>query len=224
MIIGGIAKAIGQLLRIRAFGMGHGAVTYVACQSAMVISFLFAVFVWDEPLTAVRAAGIVLILAMFVLISKLEKPAHASPMDSRRWLIITILSLSLIGVCQILYMTPSHWDGWTDPGGLRIPLVTLAGSFGALGMAYYKKQTFNRTVVFTAIGIGLCMFINLRLILLALDLLTPLKASGLVHPMATGAAVVFFTLYSRFILRELFRLRHWLGLSIGVVGLTLMGL
>lgn len=224
MTAGGAAKAAGQLLRIRAFGLGHGAVTYVLCQSAMVISFLFAVFVWNEPFTFLRASGIFLILLMYLMVSRLDRESRGTSEKSTGWLVITIFSLTLIGVCQILYMTPSHWPGWSDPGGLRVPLFTLAGSFGALSAAFAKKQNISLKVVLSALGIGLCMFINLRLLLAAVDILSPLKASGLVYPVATGASVVFFCLYSRFFLRETFSLRRWLGLASGTVGITLMSI
>ncbi|MBI3986079.1 MAG: hypothetical protein HY343_04125 [Lentisphaerae bacterium] len=212
------------VFNILAMRLGHAALSYAIGQSAMALSFLYAIACWGEPMTPARILGLVLIVTMLVLAAP-EKRTDTDSQSSGsgiKWFATVLAAFLCTGLTQIFYMTPSHWTGWQDSAHLRLPLF-LGGMLLCFGpLAFGKRERLQRNMIGLIVGTALLGFGILALMLISVDMLTPLKLSGLAYPVVTGLSVLFFALYSRFILREIFNAKKWMGIALGGGGIILM--
>lgn len=220
---GGLLNATGMLLIMAAMRRGHQAGSWTVSQSAMVVPFLAGMIIWQERPTHVNLAGMLLIFASLCLFGRRAAVRDADT-PGQGWFGLAMLAFVLIGVSQTLFTVPSHWSGWTDPGRLRVPLLTSAAALvlGIIGLCRRDLPGAREM----AAGFG-CSFISLAgstLLFTGMDNLAATGLVSLVYPLAVGTCIVGFGLQTRFRLKEPLGLTGTLALCAGVAGVLLLGM
>ena len=218
----GMANAGAVGLGVVAWRRGHSAVTFAVTQSAMAVSFLYAVLGWGERASAFQMAGLASVIGMLCLVAPWPDTREQPSAAKSGWFAVVLAAVALGGIAQVCYITPSRWAGWQDAARLRVPLFMAAMTATFAVPSAVLKQGFRRDMIVLA---GLSAFImtgSLLLLLMAIDRMAPLHQEGLVYPVTIAAGLLLYTLYSRVWLREAFVARQWWGILAGVGGIVLL--
>lgn len=219
----GIANPIAMLLMIVAMRAGHSSLVWTITQSALVIQFIFATFFWGEIINAFQIAGLLAVLITFLMVStgkKTDPKDNASGFKGRQ-LLIVLASFILIGAGQVLYTTPSHWLDWSDTAELRVPILYLSSLILMTGVTIYSKQKIDKTSVLLGIVLAVAGALGAKFLLIGVDSFAPYKISKIAYPIATAGSIVLFSFYSYIFLKEPFGVKKWLGITFGIIGITL---
>lgn len=222
MALAGILNWSGMLLIMAAMRRGHQAGSWTVSQSAMVVPFLAGIIFWHDRPTLPNMMGAVLILlavVVFGLRSARQEPgSHARP-----WFHIALMAFCIIGISQTFCTIPSHWAGWSDAGGLRVPVFTSAAlAFLATACAIRREWPGRREVV----AGSLCSLAGLAgnyTFFAGMDLMAARHLVALVYPTAIGVCMTAFVLYTRFWGRERLGWGGLAALGLGVAGVALLG-
>ena len=230
----GAITVVGMACMQEAMRRGHHAASWAVGQSALVAPYLVGVLLFSEPLVWNKALGVLLILGSLVAFGWARKgerdekersqSSDAASRGGLGWFMLVIHALLLLSVSQSLTTLPSHWAGWTDAAGLRVPLF-----FSGLGAAYLAAGLIVRklpgkeellvaaALVVLALPSHFCLY-------RAMDCLKPLQMVGAVYPLAVGICILGFALYSLLLLKEKTTAFHVLGLCVGLAGIVLLSL
>ncbi|MBQ9974664.1 MAG: EamA family transporter [Oscillospiraceae bacterium] len=81
----------------KALSMGPMALTSIIASFSLVVPFFFGVCVWGETITALKALGLLLLLASILLINAKRERGL-----SLRWLLYALLTLLTNGICSVI--------------------------------------------------------------------------------------------------------------------------
>ncbi len=228
LLTGGLAVSIGIMAMQVAMRTGHHAASWTMSQSAMVVPFLASVLVLGDPFVPVKALGVGLVLGEVACFGLARKEPRGPARSGRPvrlpvpWIVIALLSLAMLGVQQTMVLVPSYWPGWSDTGRLRVPLL-LTGPLGGYAVLLAVRRVRPRrgnllpALLYASIGLPSQVFF-----FTGLDRLSRFDLAGLAFPLAIGACILSFALYSMTILREHISLLHAGGIALGLAGMSLI--
>lgn len=224
MLAAGLANGFGILLMQKAMGLGHHGMTWAIGQSALMMPFLVGVLLFGEKPTLWRVVGVCAIVLSLVIFGAAgeHKENGQWRKTPRSWFLLALASLVILGAAQAFMTLPSHLPTLTDTANLRMPLLYLGN--GAVIVALWHrcggrptKLTLWLAVVGVVIG-----FVATFALFRGLDLMARCQLVSLGFPIAVGACIVAFALYSALWLREPFTRRHLAGLILGLTGMVLL--
>jgi drug/metabolite transporter (DMT)-like permease len=228
MSVTGLINSISMLCLIQAMKLGHSALSWTIIQTAMVVQFLFATFYYHETAGILQFVGLGIIILTLFLSSKQSgnQPEEGKPkVDNKKWLLYVLLGFVTVGLGQSLVLIPSHWPGWTDSANLR-PFITMFVSVPIMFLISIPvmKQKFSRELIILATVISVFGVMGLFFLYKCLDVMTSAGLSGIAYPVIIGTNIVLVSLYSRFILKEEFKLIHWVSIFTGIIGIILLSI
>jgi drug/metabolite transporter (DMT)-like permease len=223
LAIGGSLSWCGLLLMMVAMRRGHQAGSWMVTQSAMVVPLLAGILIWGDRPRSVNLAGGALLLGSIVLFG-VQPAARARAAPAKPWFFIALLGFLAMGVSQTLLTVPSHWPGWSDPGRLRVPVMSTAATI-FLATACVVQRCWPRRhewifgVISNFVGLG-----NAVLLFAGMDRLAERNLVALAFPLSIGTGMVGFAIYSRVWLREPLGAFGGTAVAVGLVGLCLLAI
>jgi uncharacterized membrane protein len=226
MLAAGVTSLLGTQLLQKALSSGHQAASWTIGQSAMVLPFLAGVFLFGEPLSTSRLAGMLCILVSLVAFGLVQAPGTAASKVSsdQRWFWLALGAFLLIGVSQVFTLLPSHWANWADTARLRIPLVFSGGFILTVGPLLRNRRLLNRRTTLMALLLTAAVFPGQILLYRAVDALSAVGMTALVYPVAVGTCILGFALYSAVVVREGLNGAQVVGIVLGAIGISLIAM
>jgi uncharacterized membrane protein len=222
MLFCGILNGLTAASMIGAMRYGHAALSNALAQSGMLLTFAFSVVVWKERASAVNGIGILLILAMFFLgAARRDEDGQASGRRGR-WLAWVMTGFFSAGACQILYLLPSRWYGYEGLQPFRPILMLVAQSVFLQAVVLAARKRVTREMVPTAVWGAAVALGYLAFMLMAANAMAMIHAVGAVYPLASAGAIILFSFYSRYVLREAYTVWSKVGLAAGALGILLI--
>lgn len=187
-------------------------------QSALVFPFLTSVLLFSDHPSVSAWSGIAVIVTGIAVSGLASRQSRVRP-----WFLSALGCCLLLGLSQTLNTVPSKL-GLTDPAQLRPALYCLIqGLFHLTWMCFHRPSiALTKTQARFALTHGLTAGSSLALLFIALDLAAPAGRTGLVFPIALGAAVVCFAMYRGFVMAESIRSVGWVSLGCHLFGLGLL--
>ncbi len=224
--ISGILNTIAMLLMIMAMRKGHSSLVWTVTQSAIVVQFIYSTIIWSESISLSQVLGLSAIFLNFILVSAGNNgpSAKSSKGLSGQQLIIVLTSFILIGISQVMFITPSHWSQWQDATGLRVPLLYIVPGIFMAWMTFRSGQNISKAGMWLGLLLALFGVAGMLMLSASLDALAPLKISKIAYPIATAGSIVLFALYSFTYLKEPFGLKKWAGIVLGIAGIVLISI
>lgn len=221
MIPAGILGQLGFLsLRGAMRRGGHGASWGIA-QSAMLCPFAAGILFFGERTSAARLAGMALLLAALVPLSRGGRSANEGS-GRRLFLGFAFLAFALLGMQQTLTLIPNRLpELGTAALSWRVPLLSLCG-LGWFVAAFARRESGFRVMLPLALLYGVLAATGQWTMFRALDLLSGVNAAGIAYPLAVGGSVALFFLYSEWIRKERNGLTGAAGILLAVLGMFLL--
>ncbi len=218
LVGGGLLGAAGFVLLQEAMRRGHQGVAWTVGQSAMLIPCLSGRLVFHEPLPPAKLVGVGLLLGSLAILGRFRS-GSTDPTQAGGWFYLALGAFGLMGLQQTASLIPSHWPQWEDAANLRVPLTALGGT----GMyCLLCRGRIARGVWPFAGLLAANSLISQSLIYRALDRLAVAGQSAFGYPLAIGACILGFAVYSCLGLREKTSAAQIAGIALGVAGLSLL--
>lgn len=206
---------------------GMAIVTAVQKMS-LVLSSLFAIVYWQEPLNATKSAGILAGMAAIPLLlgrSRTGNPESRSPWADGRALSLILGTFLIAGGIEIgLFLAERGLV--SESGDPKFIFVLFAGAF-VLGIAILVVSPIDRNAFLTwrhlLAGwiLGIPNFFSIYFLMRAIG--GGLEAS-VVFPVNNIGTILLATLVGVFLFREAFHRKNSLGLMLAILGITLLTL
>ncbi len=202
------------------------AVASVSNKLSLVIPFLFAIFFYGEPATALKMTGIVLAITAVVFSCWPHKEIKGSSLKPEHGLILFLplvlflgsgLLDTLISYVERSFLSDTNKDSF---------FITAFGVAGILGLGVLSvqllrgKEKFDPRSVLAGICIGLPNYFSIWTLVKALSRYK--GNSSAIFPIINIGIVLFSTLVAYFVFREKLSKLNWAGIICSVIAITLM--
>ena len=230
------AAALNSIANITTMlNVGYGsAALYLALSSlGIIISFLWSVAVWHEPMSLRNAVGIACIVAAIVLSAldgrKREKaPAHRSGdlRLVRKRLALALASTLACGASQILFIYPfsTKFPAPPLPSLVKISLISASYIviYGAIILCrrkHYAAWPSRRLLATYPVLWGILAVVSYTFLFTALKYLGEMGRSGLAYPLCSAVQLFCFALFCRVAYHDRLTPRQAAALLLIVVGI-----
>jgi len=197
------------------------AVTSVVQRISLLISVLFAVFFFKEPMGITKGIGIILGIASVFLTVKFDAVLEGAPKRSS-W-ILPIGVFLLAGLIEVLLTVSQRL--YSSDGDVTFT-VTLFCWAGILGLLYSLirppadgSPRFTRNDIIGGIALGIPNFFSIHLILVALG--EGLDAAT-VFPVLNVSTIVLSAIAALLFFREQLSPKQWLGVAVATCAILLI--
>lgn len=216
------------LFNVIAFTTRHlgVAVASVANKLSLVIPFLFSIFFYDEPATAMKIFGVLLALTAVLFTCWPHKAIRGSTLQPERGWVLFVPVVLFLGSgaldTMISYVERTFLDG-ANKDSYFILAFNTAGILGAiyLGIQLLRgKEKFDPRSILAGICIGLPNYFSLWTLVKALSLYPGNSSS--IFPIINIGIVLFSTLVAYFVFSEKLSKLNWAGIALAVIAITLM--
>lgn len=243
VVAGCLANGLFNYFMIECMGLamrrGPNGAVWAIIQSGLVFPFLMGTFVFGEPMSAGRLAGILLILGSIVLYSMGKRePSAEGPSTTARfgaWFAPALLGFACCGMNQCGANLPSFVEhGKEFPSAFRTMLcyvgLLLPGLVVAIrrAAAFHAKHevwvTRRQVLQIAAIAAAEFTVSYLAILLLqfpALDRLESLGRGSMGYPIMVGSCIAGFFPYGVLVLHEKVSVWQVLGAIVGITGICL---
>ena len=220
IIPAGLAGMVGFVLLSRAMQTGPHGIAWSISQAAMVFPFLCGWLVFGEDVSWLRLAGMIALAASLPMIG-FGKPQVGVVDRKKIFPVFCGAALLLIGLQQVLTLTPNEMGVSEAALTWRVPLLTICWLTWAIPMLL-KKQKINRPVLLDGIWYGITNIAGQSCFYVSVDYLSEAQASGIVYPLASGCCIAFFALYCFVVRREKSAPLELGGLALLLCGIGLL--
>lgn len=196
------------------------AATSVAVKMSMALSVGAMLFLYKEPLSALKIAGIILAITGVILVS-IEQPKESTSKKYVWMLAVLFTGSALLDVA--LNYSQHFLLGALSPSLFSAFGFGLAGLFGSviLGIRFRNKTTiFSPRHVIAGIILGIPNFFSIYLLLLAYET-APISDSSIVT-IINISVVCLSTIFGYFLFKEKLSPRKWLGISAAILAIILI--
>lgn len=222
LVAGGVANTAGQVLLVSSMRRGNPAVAWTIGQSAMVISYLWAVLVWHDPLSWNATLGMGLVVVALAALATRRAAADHPAHPTGNWPLLALGACLSVGTAQILLTLPSRVPALADGAGLRIPIVNTTAAVAYLVAWGCRRPPITRGVALASLGWATLALLAYGLMFAALDELGTQRLTGIFFPLGVGTCILGFALHARFVAREHLTAQQQLGLGAGLLGVLLL--
>ena len=224
----GIINYVQLDLMSRAMQKGPNGLVWGIMQSGLIGTFLMGVIFFGEKPAPVRVIGLFLILGGVLAMGLAKDDRSAS--TGKSWVLFSLGALALSMVTQCCNALPSYFQEMSKNDAASRTLGLYFG--GVIGFALttlpgmIRKRDFGgrgewgSAIVLVMTNTAASLFFFFR----GLDHLARIGCAGLGYPIAIGACVIGFSLYSLLILKEKFPRISLLGLGVVCIGIIVISL
>ena len=218
VLIGDVMNGLAQYVINRSMTSGNNAAVWAIVQGFMVLPFITAQVFFGHPSNLAQWLGVCLILCGILLPHLKKSPA------GYRWLILAVTAFFLTGLSQSLYSIPSQLSLTDESPLLWSSLAGLGNVIAWMSVALVTKHRFSVRAAMPKIAFVMAMMglLALTLFFIALDHLSKVNLGNVAIPLMVGSNVVFFTLYSKFKLREKTSWQTYATIIVLIIGLILL--
>ncbi len=221
-----VAAGVGNYLMLKLMNAGmargdNGAVWGIT-QSALLFPFLMGILCFGVAPTATRILGFILIIGAVVLFSF----ARRRPGKGGHWLLPTLGAFFCAGASQCCANLPSylHWEGMSSPRRAFLVQLGVLGAF-TVNMLVTRKRLAPANSLTPIVSLALINIVSLFFFFYrGLNRLAEAGAGSIGYPIAMGACIAGFFLYSRFRLREAATFASLLGFFAVLAGILIISL
>lgn len=215
--------------------VGYGsAALYLALSSlGIVVSFLWSVIVWGEPISPCNILGMACILTAIVLSSAKKRGnqagATAAPRDLglvRRRLALACCSTVSCGICQILLIYPYSANFNSPPLPTPLKLIVIGSVYiliyaplFRLRRSRYTDLPSVRAYLPHAMLWGVLAVISYSFLFAALKYMGEIGRTGLTYPIGGALQIFFFALACRVLFRDRLSPIQIIALILIVIGI-----
>lgn len=223
MFGGAVLNYTGLFLVVRAMRSGHNGCVWMISQSAFVIPFAAGTFLFHEPLTVGRWVGIGLCLISIFLLSQLQGKDKAENVGEEAakpaWLITALFAFLLLGMQQILTITPSYWSLAPELSGLRIPLFSAFATVVCAVIMIRGRAWPDKRAWWLGLALAVGGLLSLFFYFGGMDALAKEGRLSVGCPITVAACMFGFAAYSALHLREVFTRRSIFGMVLLLLSL-----
>ena len=216
------------LFNIIAFGARQigVAVVSVANKLSLVIPFLFAIYLYDEKLTALKMIGIIIALLAVLFTCWPHHDIQGSSIKSAHGLVLMVPVVLFIGSGLLDTMIKYVEQNFLDEASYDHYFITafaFAGMAGGLLLLFQfitGHQKFDKRAIPAGIMIGIPNYFSLWTLV---KVLAANKGnSSAIFPIVNIGIVLFSTLMALILFREKLSKLNWTGVALAVVAIGLM--
>jgi drug/metabolite transporter (DMT)-like permease len=215
-LVAGLGGAFAVLAFNAAVRAGHFGFSNAIYRSSFLVPVVYSVLFLNAKLKPTTVLGILLILGGIFLISQSTASFESGKRAEFRWFLLIIVAFLLSGA-------PRVGQALTNllkiEYGLYLFLSYLSGALPLL-IFVAAKRSFNPAALTWGTGAAIASYAGVFCTLKALEHLTP----QVVFPISLSAPMLLGVLISLFQFRERIRTRGWIGLSLGVCGITVLAI
>ena len=216
------------LFNIIAFGAQRigVAVVSVANKLSLVIPFLFAIYLYDEKLTALKIAGIIIALLAVLFTCWPHRDIRGSSIESAHGLILLVPAVLFIGSGLLDTMIKYVEQNFLDEDSYDNYFITafaMAGISGGLLLIFQVitgRQKFDPRAIPAGILIGIPNYFSLWTLVKVLA--ANQGNSSAIFPIVNIGIVLFSTLMALVLFREKLSKLNWSGVGLAVIAILMM--
>ncbi len=214
--VAGLGGALAVLAFNAAVRAGHFGYSNAIYRASFLVPVVYSVLFLNAALKPTTILGIVLILAGIFLISQSTAVFEKGRKAEFHWFLLIMAAFLLSGAPRV---------GQTLTSRLKADyLLYLLVSYltGTLTLLIFvaARKSFNRAALTWGTGAAIASYAGVFCTLKALEYLTP----QVVFPISLSAPVLLGAMISLLLFRESIRSVGWLGLALGVSGITVLAL
>ena len=230
---GALLNSVANLTTMINVGYGSAALYLALSSLGIIISFLWSVAAWHEPMSWRNAAGILCIIAAIILSAldgrKREKNPASRSGDLRlvrKRLALAFASTVFCGASQILFIFP--FSGGCSapplPGMVKIAIIsaTYIVIYGALVLwrkRHYAAWPSGRLLATYPVLWGFLAIFSYTFLFCALKHLGAMGRTGLAYPLCDAIKLFCFAIFCRVVYRDRLTPRQAAALLLIVVGI-----
>jgi len=216
------------LFNIIAFGARRigVAVVSVANKLSLVIPFLFAIYLYDEKLTALKMIGIIIALLAVLFTCWPHQDIQGSSVKSAHGLVLMVPVVLFIGSGLLDTMIKYVEQNFLDEASYDQYFITafaIAGMAGGLLLLFQfitGNQTFDKRAIPAGIMIGIPNYFSLWTLV---KVLAANKGnSSVIFPIVNIGIVLFSTLMALILFREKLSKLNWTGVGLAIIAIMAM--
>jgi len=202
------------------------AVASVANKLSLVIPFLFAIYLYDEKLSALKIAGIVLALMAVVFTCWPHKDIKGSSIKSAHGLLLLVPLILFLGsglLDTLIKYVEQRFLNNHNNDHYFITAFAVAGTSGGLIMILQLltgREKFDKRAIPAGILIGIPNYFSLWTLVKVLAV-NPGNSSAII-PIINISIVLLSTLVAFFLFREKLSKLNWLGIALAVVSILML--
>jgi drug/metabolite transporter (DMT)-like permease len=216
------------LFNIIAFGARRigVAVVSVANKLSLVIPFLFAIYLYDEKLTALKITGIIIALLAVLFTCWPHQDIQGSSIKSARGLVLMVPVVLFIGSGLLDTMIKYVEQNFLDEASYDQYFITafaIAGMAGGLLLLFQfitGNQTFDKRAIPAGIMIGIPNYFSLWTLVKVLA--ANQGNSSAIFPIVNIGIVLFSTLMALILFREKLSKLNWTGVGLAIIAILAM--
>lgn len=216
------------ILTAKAMQCGPNGLVWGIMQSGMIGTFLMGLVFFHEKAALLQLTGLVLILGGILAMGFGKN--NDTKGNGRRWILFSLGAMALSMTTQCFNILPSYFS---DTSGVSSLFRTCGFYFGGvLGFvltalpSLVRRREYGRRGEWITAGVLICLntAANVLFFYRGLDILTKNGCGGLGYPLAIGACVAGFSLYSLLILKEKFARLSLAGLAAVCFGIIIIAI
>ena len=216
------------LFNIIAFGARRigVAVVSVANKLSLVIPFLFAIYLYDEKLTALKMIGIIIALLAVLFTCWPHQDIQGSSVKSAHGLVLMVPVVLFIGSGLLDTMIKYVEQNFLDEASYDQYFITafaIAGMAGGLLLLFQfitGNQTFDKRAIPAGIMIGIPNYFSLWTLV---KVLAANKGnSSVIFPIVNIGIVLFSTLMALILFHEKLSKLNWTGVGLAIIAIMAM--
>lgn len=226
----GALTLIQSYFMLRAYDSGSFAYTSVIVSLSTIIPAFSGAIFWDETLYPAQIAGIVLLIACFMLCVGKDKEKKQMSVKWLVYVFLAFLSTGFIGVMQKVHQSSAYANELN--GFLMISFAISAISAGICAVIAVNRKTDGQNtaensegktkkgaiypilIILSGVGVALNNVINLYL--------SGKVASAVFFPIVNGGGLILVTLCAVVLYREKLSVKQWIGIIVGIISVVLL--
>jgi drug/metabolite transporter (DMT)-like permease len=224
--VGSLLNGAGQAISMKNLSRGGRAFAYAIPQQAFLFPYLWSIAFWGQYVSPVSVAGIGLIVAAMFYLSVTRSGDRSAALPRRR-ILIALLAMSLLGVSQIVLITPTRSASAGTLSQLSAACVILgANALFFLIWSSIRPRGFGAFRLYLPFGAawGVCAATSYCILLSALGILGKVGQSGIVFPVGAGILICLYSLFTVLRYREKLNWRRKCAFAALVCGIALVKL
>jgi len=225
MVSAGIIGTIGVIIMQKAMRSGHHGIVWTISQFALIVPFLFGVFVFHEPTTWLKNVGMICVLASLIAFGLGQTRSRHQPGKSLlAWFPLTMVAFVILGIHQSITLIPGYWKNWQDVANVRGALINTGFFISYLIALIFSRRLPNREALKLGLLSGIFVFVSPITLFGSMDFLAKANMLSMVFPLAVGTCIIAFVIYSVLFLKEQSSFGTLAGIVAGIAGLMLISL
>jgi len=222
LVLGVLFVSVFYMISLTTDKMGVS-VASVANKMSVAIPVIVAFILYNDAITFLKIAGIILALLSVVLVSARNE---SGPVKKANWILPAVVFFGS-GVIDALvnYTQKTVVRSNEETACLTGMFFYAAGSFGLLAFLIFYPQKKNLKYGKALIGgiiLGIPNYFSIYLVMRAIS--TNVMESSVLYPVVNVGVVLGSTLCAFFFFSEKLSLRNWIGIILSVLAITLITL